>query len=415
MTATMVGASSSTSATQQGKRKTGATWAQHTKRQRHHSLAIPAALGPLQMAVPITGINAAAPCWSTAAALAGAASRTAAQALPLAPPVVPDAPQAPGAKLVAPAAGEQQMAPVPVRFCGYVAMPVGAAGAPPLALAAALDLFHSATLGRMLSALTPSCLPPLRPQEARSGAAPPAWWPTASEGWWAPEVVAHLPGLMAPVPFVATKVLKKAQKVAVLVAVVKHLAPDFARVDAAVRRCGLSAPEAALWSSAIENVQGWRVRPVFVAQHAGGGKNHLLPSYGQEVAEAEPQEQHAVVAPADGFQQVAGGDGVHFGAEIHKMADVETEKPQPEQDVFAAPGLGTNKQLEDVLAPFPAAHADDLHHLVRHHCGKLSGAAVAAQQEELDDRPWYQKEELLHKFSHMPIGSPHSYDGGYYL
>jgi hypothetical protein len=514
MTATM-GASSS-----MGKRKESAALVQHSKRQ-HHSYGV-APLQAASMAFPITGVSGAAARWSTAAAL-GAAGRAAALPLPLrvganAPAglkvasvatvsepqmvtangvtmsstpqmvtangvatsgtpqmasvngvVKASAPQTVTANGVetastplvfAQAAG--QLVPVPVQFYGYMPTVAGPTGATPLPLAAALTRFHSATLARMLSELMAVCQPPVKQHESRNNT-PPRWWPTAAEPWWAAEVAAHLPRIPMPVPFVAAKLLKKAHRVAVLVAMVKHLSPDYGRIAAAVRRCEMSASEAALWDSALGNEQAPCGRPVYIVQ-----MQHLLPP-GQALADTggvtlpadnaagqvvvavpdlveQPQEMqggvgvHGGVVPAVGYQQVAailaGDGGAHMATTVAMptekvrdqvaAAEAEPEKPQPEQggDVdatfFFPESDLLEQELDDMLglAPFPTEQADDPHELaLSDQSGKdieASGAAAEAE-EEPEDRPWYQNEEQRSLFANISLGSPHSYDDGWYL
>ncbi|XP_034586782.1 protein ETHYLENE-INSENSITIVE 3-like 2 [Setaria viridis] len=105
----------------------------------------------------------------------------------------------------------------------------------------------------MLSALMLSYDWPVGQRQGWTGA-PPSWWPTAAEDWWVPEVVAHLNTMPAhtPVP------LKKVEKVAVLVVVMKHLSPDFDRISEKVEvsqnaKAKLTAEQKNLWKSALEN------------------------------------------------------------------------------------------------------------------------------------------------------------------
>jgi hypothetical protein len=355
-----------------------------------------------------------------------------------------------------------QLVPVPVQLYGYMPTVAGPTGATPLPLAAALTRFHSATLARMLSELMAVCQPPVKQHESRNNT-PPRWWPTAAEPWWAAEVAAHLPRIPMPVPFVAAKLLKKAHRVAVLVAMVKHLSPDFGRIAAAVRRCEMSASEAALWDSALGNEQAPCGRPVYIVQ-----MQHLLPP-GQALADTggvtlpadnaagqvvvavadlveQPQEMqggvgvHGGVVPAVGYQQVAailaGDGGAHMATTVAMptekvrdqvaAAEAEPEKPQPEQggDVdatfFFPESDLLEQELDDMLglAPFPTEQADDPHELaLSDQSGKdieASGAAAEAE-EEPEDRPWYQNEEQRSLFANISLGSPHSYDDGWYL
>ncbi|RLM86272.1 hypothetical protein C2845_PM04G07050 [Panicum miliaceum] len=262
-----LGASSSTRARQQEeikRKQEDAAREEEAKRQRHSQLNVAArptggaavrvvplhhaARDAMAMAFPVAGVNGAALRWSTAATQ-GEASRTAAVPLPAMTSFSTGA--APPPFVLAP--------PVPLQVIGYGAM--AGAIAPPapafgMPLTAALDKLKNDALGSMLSALMPACDPPV---EQRLGWArpPPPWWPTASEDWWVPELVAHLFTMPAhtPVPFAPAYRLKKAQKVAVLVAIVKHHSPDLDRMSskAMCDKANLTVPEANLWKSALWN------------------------------------------------------------------------------------------------------------------------------------------------------------------
>jgi hypothetical protein len=170
------------------------------------------------------------PCWSTAAALAGAA--------------LPQPPGHPWCLRTRPG-----LVPVPVWFLGYLPM-ASTTEAPPLA--AVLVRFHSTTLAPMISMLLMVCHPLLRQHECQI-CAPPLWWPMALEPWWAAEVEAHLSQVPTPVPFFCCKMLKKVHQMAVLVAIVKHLSPDFVWLAHTMRHCRLSPSNAALWDSMLRS------------------------------------------------------------------------------------------------------------------------------------------------------------------
>lgn len=120
----------------------------------------------------------------------------------------------------------------------YVAMPmapVAGGGGGGVPLAAALCRLRNGTLERMVREMAQECTPrwwrggtgraaPRRRRRRRGGL-------TAEEPWWGTEVAAHLHGrrMATRVPFASPRRLAKAEKVAVLVAVVRHVAPDFGR------------------------------------------------------------------------------------------------------------------------------------------------------------------------------------------
>ncbi|TVU39988.1 hypothetical protein EJB05_13433, partial [Eragrostis curvula] len=448
-------ASSSLNTTQQPeKRKIGDAWSDHAKRQRHSQSygtawldSVPAPFTtPLPavpsnaaaMAFPMVGVNGAAPRWTTAAAL-GASSRSAA----LPPPRMMAAANAPGAHVLRSlgAASAPQMAgvnnvaplvtahtagelvPLPVNFYGYKSSAGGfpsmaaPAGGPPLA--EALDSFLSTTLMRMLSALMPLCDPPLRNYERKIGA-PPQWWPTASEPWWASEVAAHLLGMpIGPVPFVAGKLLNKANKVAVLVAIVKHLSPDFARITAATSNCLLFASEDALWNAALQNERANCMRRVQLQTVAAAYGHHQAGTFPYNVSITQPAanasqvvtaaDYHGGFAPANGFQKKVANFPGNGGAQNGAMVATPTEPVLlPEQGgnldatIFSGSDLGGQK-LEDILKPFLPKQAERFGEGIR-----PSNAALAAKGEP-EGRPWYKNEGRRHWFANMPFGSPHSY------
>jgi ethylene-insensitive protein 3 len=107
------------------------------------------------------------------------------------------------------------------------------------------------TLGSLLSALMPHCRPPQRKFPLEKGLAPP-WWPSGDEPWWAD---AGLPG-GSPPPYRKPHDLKKSWKVGVLMAIIKHMLPDVARIRAVVRQSKclqdkMTARENATWMSLL--------------------------------------------------------------------------------------------------------------------------------------------------------------------
>ncbi|KAK4414255.1 protein ETHYLENE INSENSITIVE 3 [Sesamum alatum] len=108
------------------------------------------------------------------------------------------------------------------------------------------------TLGSLLSALMQHCNPPQRRFPLEKGV-PPPWWPTGDEEWW-PQV--GLPKDQGPPPYKKPHDLKKAWKVGVLTAVIKHMSPDIAKIRKLVRQSKclqdkMTAKESATWLSII--------------------------------------------------------------------------------------------------------------------------------------------------------------------
>ncbi|RCV14582.1 hypothetical protein SETIT_2G437500v2 [Setaria italica] len=95
-----------------------------------------------------------------------------------------------------------------------------------------LHELQDTTLGSLLSALMQHCDPPQRRFPLEKGV-PPPWWPQGAEPWW-PE--AGVPRELGPPPYKKPHDLKKAWKVAVLTAVIKHMSPDVDKVRRLVRQ-----------------------------------------------------------------------------------------------------------------------------------------------------------------------------------
>ncbi|KAK1364138.1 Ethylene insensitive 3 class transcription factor [Heracleum sosnowskyi] len=103
------------------------------------------------------------------------------------------------------------------------------------------------TLGSLLSALMQHCDPPQRRFPLEKGIAPP-WWPTGNEEWW-PRCIPKDQGIP---PYKKPHDLKKAWKVGVLTAVIKHMAPDISKIHKLVRQSKclqdkMTAKESAAW------------------------------------------------------------------------------------------------------------------------------------------------------------------------
>ncbi|KAG8388876.1 hypothetical protein BUALT_Bualt02G0170800 [Buddleja alternifolia] len=115
-----------------------------------------------------------------------------------------------------------------------------------------LQELQDTTLGSLLSALMQHCDPPQRRFPLEKGI-PPPWWPTGKEEWW------HQLGLQkeqGPPPYKKPHDLKKAWKVGVLTAVIKHMSPDIAKIRKLVRQSKclqdkMTAKESATWLAII--------------------------------------------------------------------------------------------------------------------------------------------------------------------
>ncbi|CAA0841371.1 ETHYLENE INSENSITIVE 3-like 1 protein [Striga hermonthica] len=118
-----------------------------------------------------------------------------------------------------------------------------------------LQELQDTTLGSLLSALMQHCDPPQRRFPLEKGLSPP-WWPTGHEEWW---VQLGLPvDQQGPPPYKKPHDLKKAFKVAVLTAVIKHMSPDIAKIRKLVRQSKclqdkMTAKESATWLAIINH------------------------------------------------------------------------------------------------------------------------------------------------------------------
>ncbi|KAF8398101.1 hypothetical protein HHK36_017027 [Tetracentron sinense] len=115
-----------------------------------------------------------------------------------------------------------------------------------------LQELQDTTLGSLLSALMQHCDPPQRRFPLEKGVAPP-WWPTGNEEWW-PQL--GLSKDQGPPPYKKPHDLKKAWKVSVLTAVIKHMSPDIAKIRKLVRQSKclqdkMTAKESATWLAII--------------------------------------------------------------------------------------------------------------------------------------------------------------------
>ncbi|XVE86750.1 hypothetical protein DITRI_Ditri18aG0058700 [Diplodiscus trichospermus] len=117
-----------------------------------------------------------------------------------------------------------------------------------------LQELQDTTLGSLLSALVQHCMPPQRRFPLERGLAPP-WWPTGKELWWGEQGLAHEQG---PPPYRKPHDLKKAWKISVLAAVIKHMSPNLDRMRRLVTQSKclqdkMTAKETATWSKVVNN------------------------------------------------------------------------------------------------------------------------------------------------------------------
>lgn len=110
-----------------------------------------------------------------------------------------------------------------------------------------LQDLQDATLGSLLSSLMQHCNPPQRKYPLEKGV-PPPWWPSGNEDWW---INLGLPKGQVP-PYKKPHDLKKAWKVGVLTAVIKHMSPDIAKIRRHIRQSKclqdkMTAKESLIW------------------------------------------------------------------------------------------------------------------------------------------------------------------------
>nr|GME04133.1 ETHYLENE INSENSITIVE 3-like 1 protein [Ipomoea batatas] len=115
-----------------------------------------------------------------------------------------------------------------------------------------LQELQDATLGSMLSALMQHCDPPQRRFPLEKGV-PPPWWPNGNEEWW-PQL--GLNKDQATPPYKKPHDLKKAWKIGVLIAVIKHISPDISKIRMLVMQSKclqdkMTAKESATWLAIV--------------------------------------------------------------------------------------------------------------------------------------------------------------------
>jgi ethylene-insensitive protein 3 len=121
-----------------------------------------------------------------------------------------------------------------------------------------LQDIQDSTLGSVLSALIQHCEPPQRSFPLERGLAPP-WWPTGQEAWWGAqgEVQAH----QGVPPYRKPHDLKKAWKISLLSAVIKHMTPRFHQMRKLVWQSKrlqqkMSVKDTETWSKILRQEEG---------------------------------------------------------------------------------------------------------------------------------------------------------------
>ncbi|KAJ3682976.1 hypothetical protein LUZ60_013203 [Juncus effusus] len=133
-----------------------------------------------------------------------------------------------------------------------------------------LQELQDTTLGSLLSALMQHCDPPQRRFPLEKGIAPP-WWPTGDL-----QLVDQSQS-QSPPPYKKPHDLKKAWKVSVLTAVIKHMSPDIEKIRRLVRQSKclqdkMTAKEISTWLAVLKQEEDIYVslNPGVVLPPAGG-------------------------------------------------------------------------------------------------------------------------------------------------
>ncbi|XP_048336072.2 protein ETHYLENE INSENSITIVE 3 [Ziziphus jujuba] len=188
-----------------------------------------------------------------------------------------------------------------------------------------LQELQDTTLGSLLSALMQHCDPPQRRFPLEKGV-PPPWWPAGTEEWW-PQL--GLPKDQGPPPYKKPHDLKKAWKVGVLTAVIKHMSPDIAKIRKLVRQSKclqdkMTAKESATWL-AIINQEEALARELYPdscppLSSAGGGGSLVIndcSEYDVEGAEDEPNIDVHELNP-ENLGSNFGMDRMREGLSVHQ-------------------------------------------------------------------------------------------------
>ncbi|KAI3930169.1 hypothetical protein MKX01_014327 [Papaver californicum] len=115
-----------------------------------------------------------------------------------------------------------------------------------------LNELQDSTLGSLISTLNQHCDPHQRRFPLDKGVTPP-WWPSGNEEWWSQLGLPKDPG---PPPYRKPHDLKKAWKVIVLMAIIKHMSPDIAKIrrlvsQSKIMQNKMTANESQTWRAII--------------------------------------------------------------------------------------------------------------------------------------------------------------------
>ncbi|XP_026418456.1 protein ETHYLENE INSENSITIVE 3-like [Papaver somniferum] len=217
-----------------------------------------------------------------------------------------------------------------------------------------LQELQDTTLGSLLSALMQHCDPPQRRFPLEKGVSPP-WWPSGDEEWWSQ---LGLPKDQGPPPYKKPHDLKKAWKVSVLTAVIKHMSPDIAKIRKLVRQSKclqdkMTAKESATWLAIInqEETLSRKLHPgICPPMSSAGGSGSFTISdsseYDVEGVEDESNMEVQELKPRDMNLFNLGGIGGFVGAKERIM--VQPTPPQMKGDMVNSDFIRKRKPLEDL-------------------------------------------------------------------
>ncbi|XP_019161674.1 PREDICTED: ETHYLENE INSENSITIVE 3-like 1 protein [Ipomoea nil] len=215
-----------------------------------------------------------------------------------------------------------------------------------------LQELQDTTLGSLLSALMQHCDPPQRRFPLEKGVAPP-WWPSGNEEWWGE---LSLPKDQVPPPYKKPHDLKKAWKVGVLTAVIKHMFPDIAKICKLVRQSKclqdkMTAKESATWLSIVN-------------QEEALARKMYPDSYPNCSSSALGNGLYLITDPSDYNVE---------GVDDEEEDNIEVVDYKPRNLVVGAPRVQIKEEILDIASHFlgkrnPAAVEDPADQMIIYTC-----------------------------------------------
>uniref|UniRef100_A0A0E0CMC0 Ethylene insensitive 3-like DNA-binding domain-containing protein n=1 Tax=Oryza meridionalis TaxID=40149 RepID=A0A0E0CMC0_9ORYZ len=208
-----------------------------------------------------------------------------------------------------------------------------------------LQDIQDSTLGSVLSALIQHCEPPQRSFPLERGLAPP-WWPTGEEPWWGTqgETQAH----QGAPPYRKPHDLKKAWKVSLLSAVIKHMSPRFDQMRKLVWQSKrlqqkMSAKESDTWSKVIRQEEALdrrlkaslQITPLDADDDSDGLEDVVRGAAAQDKRKREYSRSGSGSSSGSGSGNSGGGKfprGGSGGADHHQLAVMLPELAAADQE-----------------------------------------------------------------------------------